>query len=106
MFLVVENVDIDVLKILFLWFLNCEFFWLCFNMWVIEEVENLVLFVFECLCFLLIFVSNFDEFYMVCVVGLCVLVCNGVIKLSIDGLILAEQIEQIYVLVSELMGKQ
>ena len=59
---------------------------------------------FERLRFLSISASNLDEFYMVRVAGRPGSQWGH--KPSIDGLTPAEQIEQIHVLASELMGKQ
>ena len=87
-------------------YLNRELSWLRFNMRVMDEAENPNHPVLERLRFLSISASNLDEFYMVRVAGLRAQMRNGVAATSIDGLTPSEQVEQIHVLASELLGKQ
>lgn len=71
-----EMVGVEVLESVFqeieLYFcyLNCEFSWLWFNSWVLEEVFDEFYLLLECVKFLVIYVLNFDEFFMICVLGL------------------------------------
>lgn len=85
----VEDDDFDVIELydfLFLdyCYLDWELSWLVFNQCVLEFVEDLLLLEFEWVNFLVIFVSNFDEFFMVCVVGFkCCIMMGFVVLINI-----------------------
>lgn len=87
-------------------FVNCEFFWLQFNCCVFEEMLNNVYLLLECVCFLLILVINFDEFFMVCVVGFEGQVCQNIVMCMFDGKMLFEQFDVIFYEIDNLQMEQ
>lgn len=70
--------------------MNWELSWLDFNVCVFVLVVDKLMLLFECVKFLVIFVFNFDEFYMVWVVGFKCCDEMGLLVCFVDGLILCE----------------
>lgn len=96
LFVVVFSVDDSSL------YIYCEFFQLQFNICVLEQVLDEFYLFLEWLKFFFIFLSNFDEFFEICIVGLkkqIIFVCEQV---GVDGLLLY----QVLVWISELVYEQ
>src|SRR5688500_9853751 len=86
--------------------LNRELSWLEFNRRVLEEAldENTPL--LERLKFLSIFSTNLDEFFMIRVSGIKEQVSEGIIKISHDGMLPAEQLREIHLRLRPMIAGQ
>lgn len=87
-------------------FLNRELSWLEFNQRVLDEARDEALPLLERLKFLAITSSNLDEFFMVRVGGLRVLLEQGVSKVDSAGLTPAEQLAAISQRVHAMVAQQ
>lgn len=88
------------------WYLNRELTWLEFNRRVLHEGLDERTPLLERIMFLSIVGSNLDEFFMKRIGGLKQQVGAGVRKLTVDGRTPAQQIEECYEVVRDLLGKQ
>lgn len=87
-------------------FLNRELSWLEFNQRVLDEARDELLPLLERLKFLAITASNLDEFFMVRVGGLKVLVEQGVTTVDAAGMTPCEQLAAVSRRVREMVAQQ
>src|SRR6266496_2169065 len=87
-------------------FFNRELSWLEFNQRVLDEAREESLPLLERLKFLAITASNLDEFFMVRVGGLCVLVEQKISTPDPAGMTPAEQLFAISARVHEMVAQQ
>jgi polyphosphate kinase len=76
-------------------YFNRELSWIAFNRRVLEEAQDLTIPLLERLKFLSITSSNFDEFFMVRVGGLRLLLRQGIVKPDRAGLLPKQQLEAV-----------
>ncbi len=88
------------------WYLNRELTWLEFNRRVLHEGLDERTPLLERIMFLSIVGSNLDEFFMKRIGGLKQQVGAGVRKLTVDGRTPAQQIEECYEVVRDLLEQQ
>lgn len=93
-----EFADLDAPEL----YLNRELTWLKFNLRVLHEAQDESNPLLERLKFVGIVSSNLDEFFMKRIGGLKQQVGAGIMNLSVDGRLPAQQIEECYVKVREL----
>lgn len=86
-------------------FINRELSWLAFNERVLSDVRDAGLPIYERLKFFAITLSNLDEFFMVRVAGLKQQLSSGVVEMTADGMLPAEQLaaisERVHAMVDE-----
>ncbi len=88
------------------WYLNRELTWIEFNRRVLAEAQSSHNPLLSRVFFFSIVDSNFDEFYMKRIGGLKQQVGAGVTKLSVDGRLPLQQIEDCTVVVNEIIRDQ
>jgi polyphosphate kinase len=87
-------------------FFNRETSWLAFNQRVLDEGANPHLPLLERLKFLAITASNLDEFFMVRVGGLKLLVAGQIRRRDLTGLTPHQQLEQVTQRVRQMVSEQ
>lgn len=83
---------------------DCELLWFVFNEWVLDFVCDIeCIFLFERVKFLVIFLFNFDEFFMVWVVGFKCCIDVGVVVFFVVGMLFCEFYDVILVCIYDLV---
>ena len=88
------------------WYLNRELTWLEFNKRVLSEAQDIRTPLLARVFFFSVIGSNLDEFYMKRIGGLKQQVGAGVKRLSVDGRLPMEQIEECTVSVNNILKRQ